>query len=278
MRPREDRARTSFLCCVELASVRCERAGLAEAVEDGVRRRAVDVASLQGDPAETGPVSASESLPLLPVFSIDCRDQDYEVDPSTHDVSAVENAVAWQEVAPAEDLSALLDACFFPKWLRVLHHWLTHSPNLEEVSNWYLSWKGVFPEAILDAPKVANHLSRALDCMNRAAEGLPIPSPEMLVREDEADLKRQSRTAGASPKRAKERFTLRDMVQSFAEEKNVSFAPKPNRMHDGLQVYGFGGVSVVLDQAQNSIRGQFGQVWKPLSLEQLFLEAQRRTR
>ena len=196
----------------------------------------------------------------------------------THDVSTVENVVAWQEVAPAKDLAALLDVCFFPKWIKVLHHWLTHSPNLEEVSAWYLSWKGVFPQVILDAPKVANHLSTALDCMNRAAEGLPIPSLEMLVREEEIDFKKQSRTAGASPKRAKETFTLRDMVQSFAEEKNISFVPKPKRMHEGLQVYSFGGVSVVLDIAQNGIRGQFGQTWKPLSLEQLFLEAQRRSK
>ena len=59
--PRGDKALSSSPCCVELAAVRRECVGSAAAMEDGVRRRAVDVASLQGDLAKTGPFSASRA-------------------------------------------------------------------------------------------------------------------------------------------------------------------------------------------------------------------------
>lgn len=39
-------------------------------------------------------------------------------------------------------------------------------------------------------------------------------------------------------------FTLRDLVQRFAEDNNISFLLKPGRMHEGLQVYGFGMVNI----------------------------------
>ena len=41
------------------------------------------------------------------------------------------------------------------------------------------------------------------------------------------------------------------------------------RTHEGLQVYGFGSVSVVLDNLGGVIRAQLGPRWAPLSLDQL---------
>ncbi len=37
---------------------------------------------------------------------------------------------------------------FFPKWHAVLHAWLSASPNFDEVTRWYLGWKGLFPEEV----------------------------------------------------------------------------------------------------------------------------------
>ena len=47
----------------------------------------------------------------------------------------------------------ILTACtrrqnFFPKWHAVLHAWLSAAPNFDEVTRWYLGWKGLFPEEV----------------------------------------------------------------------------------------------------------------------------------
>jgi len=35
----------------------------------------------------------------------------------------------------------LIEAHFFPKWHDVLRAWLMHSPNYQQVEQWYLNWK-----------------------------------------------------------------------------------------------------------------------------------------
>ena len=66
------------------------------------------------------------------------------------------------------------------------------------------------------------------------------------------------------------------LVEQYAEEAGVEFRPKPGRMHEGLQVYAFGLVSCVIDNAQSALRAQLGGAWATASLEQLLEEHQRR--
>lgn len=199
--------------------------------------------------------------------------QAYEVNPLTHDFGAVNDVLAWTELIPASHLTHILDAFFFPKWFRILHHWLTHGPDLEEVSNWYISWKSIFPAELLKDVKISSQFGKAIDLMNRAAERATIPALEVFLGARPSAQRQRTPVVSAMPKMI---FTLRDMVQKFAEDNNVTFVPKPGRMHEGLQVYSFGGVSVVLDNAQNSVRAQQNHLWKPISLEQLFIEMHNR--
>ena len=52
---------------------------------------------------------------------------------------------------PLQNLVAMLEKCFFPKWLQVLVAWLNHAPNFEEIAVWYTGWKSLFP------PEIAQH-------------------------------------------------------------------------------------------------------------------------
>lgn len=65
-------------------------------------------------------------------------------------------------------------------------------------------------------------------------------------------------------------LTIRELVMQFAEEHGIEFQPKVGRMHEGLQVYGFGHVSVILDNINGMVRAQLpGSRWAPVSLDQL---------
>lgn len=67
------------------------------------------------------------------------------------------------------------------------------------------------------------------------------------------------------------------LVEQYAEETGVAFLPKPGRTHEGLQMYGFGLVSCVVDNAQSLVKAQLGdQGWATVSLEQLLQEHERR--
>ena len=52
----------------------------------------------------------------------------------------------------------------------------------------------------------------------------------------------------------------------------MPFLPKPGRTHAGMQVYGFGRVSVVIDAAREALlaqRADGDRGWVPASIEQL---------
>lgn len=107
--------------------------------------------------------------------------QQYEVNPSQHDLEGVKWVVRWIDLIPQQDLVNLLDSIFFPKWLRVLHHWLEHNPDFEEVSNWYVSWKSIFPEEMQKSVKLASRFNCALNLMNTAVEGRSMPSIDTVL-------------------------------------------------------------------------------------------------
>lgn len=74
----------------------------------------------------------------------------------------------WRELLPIHIMAGLLDKFFFPKWLQTLALWLNHSPNYDQVTNWYIGWKGLLNDKLLAEPVIKEHFKKALDMMNRA--------------------------------------------------------------------------------------------------------------
>jgi tuftelin-interacting protein 11 len=93
------------------------------------------------------------------------------VNPADQQLEPLQWALAWAEAVPARHMATLLEQVrstagaalahispvlirpspcrpqsFFPKWHAVLHAWLSAAPNFDEVTRWYLGWKGLFPE------------------------------------------------------------------------------------------------------------------------------------
>uniref|UniRef100_A0A383VX19 G-patch domain-containing protein n=1 Tax=Tetradesmus obliquus TaxID=3088 RepID=A0A383VX19_TETOB len=210
------------------------------------------------------------------------------LNPLTPQLEPFHWALAWQGLLPTAQLAALLEAAFFPAWHALLHHWLSHTPNFDEVTRWYLEWKGLFPQELLDHPRVRAGFSTALNMMNSAADGQPLPAAAAAASaagpvpswraeingagmDQPAAAAKAPRGAGAA---AVGEPSFKDLVARYAEEQGLDFVPRAGRLHDGLQVYSFGGVSCVVDAAHSLVRAQLqGRGWAPVSLDKLRQEA-----
>ena len=71
------------------------------------------------------------------------------------------------------------------------------------------------------------------------------------------------------PSDAVEEMSLRDAVEAFASEHDVTFAPKPGRIVEGLQAYAFGSITVTIDSAKQMLLAQVEGRWAPVSLDAL---------
>eukprot|EP01023_Acetabularia_acetabulum_P035693 TRINITY_DN3367_c1_g1_i16.p6 TRINITY_DN3367_c1_g1~~TRINITY_DN3367_c1_g1_i16.p6 ORF type:complete len:103 (-),score=9.51 TRINITY_DN3367_c1_g1_i16:1357-1665(-) len=67
-------------------------------------------------------------------------------------------------------------------------------------------------------------------------------------------------------------ISLREMVEHYAGVHNLEFVPKVGRTHEGMQVYGFGRVSIVVNELRQIILAQVGDVWMPMHLDSLMSE------
>ncbi|GMH41867.1 hypothetical protein BSKO_09777 [Bryopsis sp. KO-2023] len=196
--------------------------------------------------------------------------QELVINPVAQDLKPIHWVMQWKDVIPLKHMVPLLESQFFPKWLQVLHQWLSNNPNYEEVTQWYLGWKEIIPEHIGEDSRIAAQLGNALSMMNCAVDGTDLPS----LAGYNTGLP-SNRTPAAAPSgimEPSENYSLRELVQHFAEENNVEFMPKAGRQHDGLQVYGFGQVNCILENIQNVVRAQIHHQWVSVTLTRLLEE------
>ncbi|MEW5310033.1 MAG: hypothetical protein WDW38_001866 [Sanguina aurantia] len=209
-----------------------------------------------------------------------------DINPAAQVLDPFNWVMAWSELLPQSQMVGLLEAGFFPRWHQVLHHWLSHgSADYDEVTRWYLGWKSLLPPSLVDTPRIRNQLNYALNLMNAAVEGGAMPpypggpggaaaggggagaaAPPLPSDPSSSGYAQHVVNMGGGMGAT---LTLRDLVARYAEEAGVKFMPKAGRFHDGLQVYGFGSVSVVCDNTAHVVRAQLRERWAPVSLEML---------
>jgi tuftelin-interacting protein 11 len=223
------------------------------------------------------PTSQWESLLqrcILPKLSWALSSQ-LVINPANQDLQPLHWVLAWAPVLPTRLLAGLLDDHFFPPWHAALRAWLSSpAPNFDDITRWYTGWKGLFPEEVLAQERVRRGFNTALDLMNMAISGQltadAVP-PASMAHEHEAPPSPPPAQAYADEQRPG--WSLRDLVERFAEECDVPFLPKPGRTHAGMQVYSFGKLSVVIDTAREALLVQQQdadtKAWKAASIEQL---------
>jgi tuftelin-interacting protein 11 len=182
--------------------------------------------------------------------------------------------MAWLDVVPKANFVNILEKSFFPKWLKVLSAWLNSSPNYEEVSKWYVGWKSLFNEKLLQHPNIKAKLTQGLLMMNRSVSGAQVsytpgePSqPVQAVPSELPDLKLKGVQLSATPAVS----SFKDIVERKAVEHNLMFMPIVNKFKEGKQVYKLGNLNVYLDR--NVVFMFQNGNWIPSSLNEIVQKA-----
>jgi len=103
---------------------------------------------------------------IVPKLVLILRDH-LMINPANQDIQPFNWILAWRDLVPPLHFTCLLVGEFFPKWLRVLFVWLTHSqdPDFEEVSIWYQGWKSLLPEGLQSDELIVSCFDLAVDMM-----------------------------------------------------------------------------------------------------------------
>ncbi|KAI3983778.1 hypothetical protein MKX01_001182 [Papaver californicum] len=201
--------------------------------------------------------------------------------------------VSWATAIPSRHMVSMLEVGFFPKWQQFLYHWLCSNPNFEEVTQWYLGWKEIFAaEAaeLLTNDRIRYQLEIGLDMMNQAVEGMELAQPGarenisyLHVTEQRQFESRQKAAAYAQQDAAVitgsgmhvdgmggvPEMSLKEIIEVHAQQHELLFKPKPGRSHNGLQIYGFGNISIYVDFLNQKVFAQTEAGWSLVTLDQL---------
>ena len=147
-----------------------------------------------------------------------------------------------------------------------------------------MGWKDLLPKELLANENIRNQLNCGLDMMNRAVEGMEVPQPglkenlsylrvleqrQFEAQQKEAARSQQQATASFDGTSSGPELSIKEVVEAYAQQHGLLFKPKPGRMHNGHQIYGFGNVSIIVDSLNQRIYAQREDAWSLVTLEGL---------
>jgi tuftelin-interacting protein 11 len=129
----------------------------------------------------------------------------------------------------------LLKAQFFPKFLEIIHQWLTSQEVVfEEVQTWLAWWRNeILQDDINNLPSVASSWNEAYSLINRAldlgdARMTDLPAPHVESTRASPETSQFSKSINKEPPRTApqvEEATFKDVVEEFCAEENLLLIP-----------------------------------------------------
>uniref|UniRef100_A0A7N0SXJ9 G-patch domain-containing protein n=1 Tax=Kalanchoe fedtschenkoi TaxID=63787 RepID=A0A7N0SXJ9_KALFE len=216
--------------------------------------------------------------------------REFLINPADQQLHQFNWVMSWASAVPMHHMVTLLEAFFFSKWQQVLYHWLSSNPDFEEITRWYKGWKELLPPELLANERIRYQLNIGLDMMNQAADGLTVVQPGLrenisyLRVQEQRQFEAQQKAAAQAQKQfaggvggsgqvdnasGVTEMSLKEVIEAHAQQHELLFKPKPGRMHNGHQIYGFGSISIIIDSLNQKVYAQTEDAWSLVSLEQL---------
>ncbi|KAJ1959038.1 hypothetical protein IWQ62_004771 [Dispira parvispora] len=104
---------------------------------------------------------------ILPKLRM-CLRQEFQINPRQQIMAPFDWVMAWHPWLPTDWFVDLWTSEFFPKWHRTLTLWLQQAPHYEQITQWYLWWKSMFPESVRDLPAIGAQFRKGLDSLNKS--------------------------------------------------------------------------------------------------------------
>ncbi|KAF3037805.1 hypothetical protein E8E12_005751 [Didymella heteroderae] len=170
---------------------------------------------------------------LVPRFASHLRDN-FEINPAEQDMAPLEAVFAWKGLLSDQTLGELLKAQFFPKFLDIIHQWLSSEGVVfNEVQEWIKWWRETLGDDINALPSVSSCWDEAYTLINQALDlgdarltDLPAPRVESVRPSPEApDLSKSINKEPPRPAAQVEEATFKDVVEEFCGEENLLMMP-----------------------------------------------------
>ncbi|EDO49456.1 predicted protein [Nematostella vectensis] len=212
---------------------------------------------------------------------------EFVINPHQQHLEPFHWVMSWKEIIPLQHFVSLLDKHFFPKWSQVLRSWLSSNPNYDEVTKWYMGWKSMFKDELLNNVTIKAQFNRALDLMNQAVASpggyLQPGAKEHIAYLTSTERRRDAEVAALAAAAEKQKVetaraqasaqnipsNFKDLIQKMAEENNIVFTP--NRRQDGKMIYNLGKLSIYIERGvvYTLVQG----TWSPVSVQELIMMA-----
>lgn len=203
---------------------------------------------------------------ILPKLRVALMNWSIKRDPEQLDVW--QSVMSWKDLIVIQHIVRLLINHFFLRWFHVLVMRLNNDPNYDEIVDWYMKWKSLFPAEIAQHPEVQNLFLRALDLMNRSlaandlSDLIPLPVPIM------PSVNESSRLVSIEPDVP---YTLRELIEYRCSQLGILCIPLVNRFQAGRPIFRVGNVLSYFDHKVAFVF--VDNAWTPVSLKQLLAMA-----
>ncbi|KAF7356308.1 Tuftelin-interacting protein 11 [Mycena venus] len=221
------------------------------------------------DTAEWNAMLLKDVVPKLGA----CLREEFRINPREQIMTTLTNVLKWAGHYPPLHLLPDSRNRILPQMARL---------SFEEVAQWYLFWKGSFPQKVQNMAGVTLGFTRALQLMKKAIE----PGPDASTRLPRPDFRAEQASASApntperkGPRARRPEIAFRSIVEEFAASYNLLFIPT-GRAYEisrmplfkvGLAADGKGGILVyILDDAVWVAVGADG-TYRAISLEDMVL-------
>lgn len=171
---------------------------------------------------------------VVPRFAAHLRDH-FEINPAEQDMAPLEAVFAWKGLISNQVIGELVKAQFFPKFLEIIHQWLSSEEVVfSEVQTWMEWWKNeILMDDINSLPSVASGWNEAYSLVNQAldlgdARMTDLPAPHIESAAASPQTAQFSKSVNKEPPRPAPRVeeaTFKDVVEEFCAEENLLLIP-----------------------------------------------------
>jgi len=215
------------------------------------------------------------------------------INPNNQDDRPFQILIHMAETIDSNRCACLLEALFFPKWLRVLRKWLLSTNELQQPVMWYSAWKKQFPTAMLQQnSELRAQFDLAVHWLDRRFDNKDIleeAPPDRTFESIYGECGRNYKGVGSKKEFSEtmkpvqkindfedyrnSRRVFRDLIQAIAEDKGVTFMRHANNKQiEGNLVYILQDSEVYFHETENIlfVKAKDSGKWVPMELERIF--------